>query len=152
MKRTHVVASIFIAIGLAMILVGCSRPESPRGFRLPDGDAAAGGREFVQLGCNGCHTVRGETLAPSELQSEIRVELGGEVSRVKTYGELVTSIINPSHRFASGYPLETTTIDGQSRMPSYNDHMTVQQLVDLVSFLQPHYKVVPPNYEYVPYM
>jgi hypothetical protein len=33
-------------------------------------------------------------------------------------------------------------------MRIYNDTMTVRQLTDLVVFLQPHYKVIAPNYEY----
>lgn len=33
-------------------------------------------------------------------------------------------------------------------MADYNDWMTVSQLIDLVAFLQSHYQVVPPDYEY----
>ena len=83
------------------------------------------------------------------------VTLGGETVRVKSYGELVTAIINPSHRIAPGYPLsQVTTPDGQSLMTLgyLNDVMTVQQLIDLVAFLQASYQVMPPlvsPYSYV---
>ena len=70
------------------------------------------------------------------------------MSRVKTYGELVTSIINPSHKLAKGYPLDLVSNDGQSKMPVYNGFMTVQELIDIVIFLQPHYEVYAPRYEY----
>ena len=70
------------------------------------------------------------------------------VTRVKTYGELVTAIINPSHKLAQGYPLDTISEDGQSRMPLYNSYMTVQELIDIVAFLQPHYDVYVPQFEY----
>jgi hypothetical protein len=33
-------------------------------------------------------------------------------------------------------------------MPVYNGYMTVQELIDIVSFLQPHYDVFVPQYEY----
>jgi len=76
------------------------------------------------------------------------VVLGGDVTHVKTYGELVASIINPSHKLAKGYVEEAVSEGGVSKMLVYNDVMTVRQLTDLVVFLQPHYKVIVPNYEY----
>jgi hypothetical protein len=79
----------------------------------------------------------------------VDVELGGTVTRVKTYGELVTSIINPSHKLAPGYPLDEISTDGESLMTlaHLNDVMTVQQLIDLVAFLQARYQVAPPQYD-----
>ena len=62
--------------------------------------------------------------------------------------ELVTAIINPSHKLAQGYPLDTISEDGQSLMPLYNSYMTVQELIDIVAFLQPHYDVYVPQFEY----
>lgn len=125
-------------------------PESPRGFRLPDGDAAVGKEVFVELRCHECHTVEGTELPAPEAEGPVMVALGGEVSRIKTYGDLVTSIINPSHKLAPSYSREAVSEDGHSLMKIYNEAMTVQQLVDLVAFLQPTYEVVPPQYEYVP--
>jgi hypothetical protein len=40
------------------------------------------------------------------------------------------------------------SIDGESKMPVYNGFMTVQELIDIVMFLQPHYEVYVPKYEY----
>ena len=100
--------------------------------------------------CNQCHTIQNEEL-PAIPGFEPFVELGGAVTRVKTYGELVTAIINPSHKLAEGYPLEEITKDGESAMMNYNYIMTVQQLVDVVAFLQPHYQVVIPQYDYPMY-
>ena len=76
------------------------------------------------------------------------VELGGPVTRVKTYGELVTAIINPSHKLAEGYKKEVVSEDGKSKMYVYNSFMTVQELTDLVMFLQPYYDVIPPQFQY----
>ena len=84
--------------------------------------------------------------SPSKDYAYVRVVvLGGEVRQVKTYGALVTSIINPSHSLAPGYPKELITKDNQSAMANFNDTMTVRQLIDLVAFLQSRYEFVPPE-------
>ena len=133
-------------------LQGCDRgPKSAHGFRLPDGDAEKGQEIFTKLQCTACHTVSGADLGEPLAKGPVDVELGGEVTRVQTYGELVTSVINPSHKLAEGYPVEAITKDGESAMMNYNYIMTVQQLVDLVAFLQPHYQVVVPQYDYPMY-
>ena len=131
-------------LGIVLLAAGCNAgPKSSRGFTLPDGDAERGKVTFQQLQCHACHTVAGDQLAEWEGESELTVQLGGEVTRVKTYGELVTSIINPSHRLATGYPTQDVTVEGESKMKNYNDVMTVSQLVDLVAYLQAHYEVRP---------
>ena len=121
---------------------------SEKGFSLPEGNAIDGQQAFVYMHCYECHTIDGVDLPPVMSDKPPYIELGGKVSQVKTYGQLVTSIINPSHKLAPGYPLEKITTDGASNMPVYNGYMTVQELVDIVSFLQPHYKVIAPQYHY----
>ena len=135
----------------AALLVACMpSPDSPRGFRLPDGDAQAGQATFVRLKCHGCHDIEGVEFPEFDYMGPplVDVTLGGRTTRVRTYGELVTSIINPSHRLIQGYPEEQVSADGESLMANYNDWMTVAQLIDLVAFLQGQYEVVPPDYEY----
>jgi hypothetical protein len=131
---------------------GCDRdPMSERGFRLPDGDPVAGRETFIYLQCNQCHTVQGEELPEIPFADPPYVELGGAVSRVKSYGELVTAIINPSHKLAKGYAEEVVSEDGESNMYNYNGFMTVQELTDVVRFLQPHYEVTVPKYNFQAY-
>ncbi len=130
---------------------GCTPdPKSAEGFSLPDGNSQSGQETFARLQCNACHTVAGVEFEKLEGMSEPIVALGGETPRVRTYGDLVTSIINPSHRFAIGYAEEDVKVDGESKMRLYNDEMTVTQLIDLVAFLQSHYKVR--AYQPTPYM
>ncbi len=125
---------------------GCERDMmSERGFVLPEGDPAAGREAFIYMQCYQCHTIAGEDTLPTLDDQEPYVELGGKVTRVKTYGELVTAIINPSHKLAEGYPEELVSEDGQSKMYNYNRYMTVQELIDIVMFLQPHYDVFVPS-------
>ena len=124
-------------------LAGCNMgPKSGFGFTLPDCNAERGEEIFVQMGCHHCHTVKGVEIPAIEGEREADVVLGGEVARIKTYGELVTSIINPSHRLAKGYAKDEVSVDGESKMVNYNDHMTVNQLIDLVAFLQSHYELM----------
>ena len=132
---------------LMLLTAACSGPKSGAGLRLPDGDVQRGKAAFLELKCNTCHTVAGtEMPTPSKEYAYVRVVvLGGEVRQVKTYGALVTSIINPSHSLAPGYPKELITKDHQSAMANFNDTMTVRQLIDLVAFLQSRYEFVPPE-------
>lgn len=142
------IAAVFL---LLVTVSGCERDMmSERGFALPEGDPDAGREAFLYMQCNQCHTIKGEEL-PAVAGFEPYVQLGGQVSRVKTYGELVTAIINPSHKLAAGYPKEKVSEEGESNMYVYNRYMTVQELIDLVMFLQPHYDVVVPRYTYTVY-
>ena len=132
-----------------LFLSGCDeeRTMSERGFRLPDGNAQAGRETFLYMHCNQCHSINGEELETIP-GFEPYIELGGPVTRVKTYGELVTAIINPSHKLAQGYPPDLVAEKGSSKMYNYNGFMTVQELIDIVMFLQPYYDVVPPEFHY----
>ena len=128
---------------------GCQADRmSEQGFSLPEGDPIRGKDAFLYMHCHECHMIAGEELPRIAMADPPFVELGGTVSKVKTYGELVTAIINPSHKLAKGYPLEVVSNDGESKMPVYNGFMTVQELTDIVMFLQPHYDVIPPEFQY----
>lgn len=139
------------SIGLTVLLGGCMGEE----LALPEGDVQRGKEAFVALSCNSCHEVGDIEKIESDQAPAIHKELGGSVTRVKSYADLVTSIINPSHRLSARFPQDMTAeiADeyGKSRMPSYNDVMTVQQLVDIVTFLQPEYRVQVPRRDYPMY-
>jgi hypothetical protein len=122
----------------------CAAPErSPSGFRLPEGDVAAGEAAFVELKCNACHQVMGLELPGPVAEPPVPVALGGTVDYQPTDGRFVTAIINPSHKLAPGFPQELVKSGELSRMPDYSDAMTVRQLVDLVAFLHSRYEFVP---------
>jgi hypothetical protein len=74
----------------------------------------------------------------------VPIALGGTVDYQPTDGRFVTSVINPSHKLARGYPKQSIESGGISRMADYSDVMTVRQLVDLVAFLHSRYEFVPP--------
>jgi L-cysteine S-thiosulfotransferase len=131
---------VLVAAGLATTLVACTvGKKTPSGFRLPEGNAESGKALFLELKCNDCHQVVGTELAAPGERTTVPVMLGGKFAYHRTDGELVTAIINSSHRLARGYPRELVERDGKSRMRDYSDTLTVRELVDLVAFLQTTY-------------
>lgn len=62
------------------------------------------------------------------------IVLGGEVRTTKTYGDLLTAIIHPAESVTARAAGRT---NADEPMPTFNDMMTVQQMLDLVTFLSP---------------
>jgi mono/diheme cytochrome c family protein len=100
-------------------------------FTLPPGNPARGRELFVKFECYSCHQVIGEKF-PQPGGDAIGPELSqmGPMHPPEYFAE---SIMNPSavigedrHRAA----------DGRSKMPSFNDIMTVEELIDLATFLK----------------
>jgi sulfur-oxidizing protein SoxX len=139
--RSALVSLVFL------LFAGCGGVKSGLGFALPDGDIERGKTAFLALRCHSCHTVSGVELPAIDNNDELIVALGGKTTRIQTYGELVTSIINPSHKVAKRYVEEQTadSEDVKSKMVNNNDAMTVSQLIDVVKFLQSHYELEPIN-------
>lgn len=138
--------SILILFPMLVVLFGCD--TNSRGFALPEGDIARGKAAYQQLACAQCHSVGDVAWQGAAAEGDAEVPLGGKVTSVKTYGELVTSVINPSHRIARPYLGDMVAVDGESKMRLYNEIMTVQQLVDIVQFLQSEYELTIPNNAY----
>ncbi len=149
---THKVIWIvfFICLILLLFPVGCMpSKESGAGFRIPEGSVEMGKMTFVNLECINCHSIAGVTdLVEPVRPRDIHVVLGGETTRVKTYGQLVTSIIYPSHIIRPQYRSSYVDRDGNSEMPDFTENMSVRQMIDLVTFLETTYKVVPPPSAY----
>lgn len=136
-------------LGLALLLVtalaACSEDRSPvKGFVLPEGDIEQGKTAFLALGCAQCHTVADSDIEQPE-NAEFQVTLGGRLIHVEHYGDLLTSIVNPSHRVAPQMQLqETGSEEGPiSPMPDFTGDMTVAQLIDVVEFLHSKYTQLP---------
>jgi mono/diheme cytochrome c family protein len=108
----------------------------PRGwkFLVPPGDAAEGRKVFAAMECFACHDVKGEGFPQdSKTPKGAGPELTGMGSRhpAEYFAE---SILNPNRVILQGPGY--TGADGLSKMPSYADSMTLQQLVDLVAYLK----------------
>ena len=146
---------ILFSILLLITTGGCAtHPDYATQFRFPInwGDIEAGKTAFIELQCHQCHTVSGVELPVFEGDAPLQLELGGEIQYAKTYADLVTSIINPDHVVSDKY-LQMLPADkrrsARSIMP-FRSQMTVQQLVDVVTFLNSRY-VLMQGYEEVYY-
>lgn len=101
-------------------------------FRLPTGDATTGRDVFVRLGCYSCHEVKGQAFPGATRPGDI----GPELSEMAAHHDaefFAEAIVNPN---ALVDEPRWRAADGTSKMPSFNDVMTVQELVDLVTFLK----------------
>jgi mono/diheme cytochrome c family protein len=103
-------------------------------FTLPSGgDAARGRAVFERSECYKCHEVKGERFPVPSQRDAIGPELGSMAGH-HSAGFLAESIVNPGAFIDKGRGY--TAQDGTSKMPSFNDSMTIQDLVDVVAFLK----------------
>jgi mono/diheme cytochrome c family protein len=106
----------------------------PRGwkFSVPPGDVAAGRRIFAAMECFACHEVKGEDFPHPKRARGSGPELTsmGSHHPAEYFAE---SILHPNRVIVTGPGY--TGADGLSKMPSYAGTMTLEQLVDVVSYL-----------------
>ncbi|NNC64239.1 MAG: c-type cytochrome [Gammaproteobacteria bacterium] len=138
-------AQILAALSLAVLVAGCAYTP---GVSLPiqEGDIARGRQAFIDHQCHQCHSIAGLNLPALAGAGPVQLELGGEVIAVRSYAELLTSIINPNHIVSESYrqqlQLEATVpLDSPMPMP-HIDNMSVRQLIDLVAFLDSRYVLI----------
>ena len=105
-----------------------------RPFTLPQGNPQAGREVFIALECYKCHAVQGERFPGDP------ADVGGIGPDLTGMGPLhppeyfAESIINPNAVLTEGP--DYVGEDGRSRMPSYNEVLTLEQLIDLVAYLK----------------
>ncbi len=108
---------------------------TPKGwnFTLPKGDPAKGREVFAKLECYACHEVKGERFpAPTE-----QAKVGPELSQMAPLHEaeyFAEAVLNPSVVIDKGKGYQAP--DGSSKMPEFNDSLTVKELIDLVAYLR----------------
>lgn len=137
-----------LACVLALFVIGVSGCAYTPIFGFPReaGDIDAGRQAFIDHQCHRCHSVAGERLPLLAGADAPILELGGETIYVKSYADLMTSVINPDHRISERYRdqmLRQGSIPVESPMPQpHVDTMTVRQLIDLVTFLDARYQLI----------
>jgi mono/diheme cytochrome c family protein len=102
-------------------------------FRLPAGDPAKGKEVFTQLECYSCHVVEGQGFPPKATDQTGPQLTGMGAHHPAEY--LAESILDPNAVILIDVS-EWVGPDGLSKMPSYNDSLTVAQWVDLVAYLK----------------
>jgi Cu/Ag efflux protein CusF len=101
----------------------------PKGwqFTMPGGDQEKGREVFKKYVCYVCHEVRGEEFPPGS-------GAGPELSQMGPLHPLeyfTESVIDPSAHASKKH----RGPDGKSTMPDNNERMTVQELIDLSTYL-----------------
>jgi len=97
-------------------------------FTLPNGDAAKGRAVFQKYECQYCHEVRGEDFPFAGVDYGPELSQMGPLHPLEYFAE---SVMNPNAVVGKQY----RGPDGKSTMPSYNEKMTVQELIDLSAYL-----------------
>jgi mono/diheme cytochrome c family protein len=125
-------------VSLAALLAagGC---QSNLRFSLPPGNASVGKEVFAKHKCADCHVIAGLEHLRAGITPQLTLRLGGETDWIQTYDELLAAVVNPSHVISKSFPGIKVSEGGKSRMPTYNDVMSVTELVDLVAYLQSQY-------------
>lgn len=100
-------------------------------FALPPGNPQKGREIFVRVECFKCHEVTGEHFP--QAGSDVGPPLGG-MGLLHPAEYLAESILSPNRVILESPGF--TGPDGLSRMPSYNEVLTVQELLDLVAYLK----------------
>jgi len=144
MRRRH---SIYLTLSLVLALItwqGLARGEEqpdhqakgedhhPKGwsFTLPQGDPSKGREVFAKFACYACHRVVGEDfpdLGPAAVGPELTQM--GPMHPLEFFAE---SLVNPDAVIAED---RFKAKDGRSMMRSFNNLMTVQELIDLSAYL-----------------
>jgi mono/diheme cytochrome c family protein len=149
-KQAKIVLSIVLSAIFLLVLSACSEEGKPvKGFVLPEGDIAQGEQVFIDFNCHGCHTIPGVDFPEASFTPPFILEIGGEVYRVKNYGELLTAVSNPDHIISAKYIAMLAKADREaviSPMPYFGEEMTVAELIDLVAFLHVQYTRLQPQY------
>jgi mono/diheme cytochrome c family protein len=149
-RQAKIVLSIVLSAIFLLVLSACSEEGKPvKGFVLPEGDIAQGEQVFIDFNCHGCHTIPGVDFPETSFTPPFILEIGGEVYRVKNYGELLTAVSNPDHIISAKYIAMLAKADREaviSPMPYFGEEMTVAELIDLVAFLHVQYTRLQPQY------
>lgn len=126
---------LWIITSPALLVTGAEKqpqiPEMhhPKGwqFTMPKGDYEKGREVFQKYACYVCHEVRGENFPPGS-------KAGPELSQMGPLHPLeyfTESVINPSAQASK----KDRGPDGKSTMPDHNERMTVQELIDLSTYM-----------------
>lgn len=119
-------------------------------FRLIGGDRERGSEAFTRLNCIQCHTVAGVEVPAPKGERRLDLKIAEEVRYVKGYEDLIVAITNPRHVVTERYRAILSDAEFQGAiepfMSDLTDHMSVRQLLDLVTFLNEVYTKAQPSY------
>jgi mono/diheme cytochrome c family protein len=101
---------------------------------FPQGNVDAGRLVFHNLKCFVCHEVAGKEGQGMKVRTAVSAPLLDSRLAAKDPGEVITSVIAPSHKVSDAVAKES---GGKlSPMGDFTSSLTVRQLIDLVAFLR----------------
>ena len=148
MNRAVILGLLLLGMGGSLISYSCSKEREGHGenaehgmapdwkFTLPQGDPVEGRKVFIAMECYKCHEIEGENFSRvAEAERGVGPELS-QMAGMHPVEFFAESIVNPNAVIdtddkAKGYLGE----DGKSKMPEYNDILTVKQVADLAAYL-----------------
>src|SRR5262245_34586313 len=125
------VSALFALIAVEKIgHSGEAQTHHPAGWRftVPKGDPVKGRAIFQKYECQYCHEVRGEDFPFAAVDYGTELSQMGPLHPLEYFAE---SVINPNSIASKQH----RGPDGKSTMPTYNEKMTVQELIDLSTYL-----------------
>ncbi len=103
-------------------------------FLMPPGDPQKGKKVYIAMECFTCHEIKGQHFpGAGKKPGDVGPELTG-MGQHHPVEYLAEAIMNPNRVIIEGPGY--TGPDGLSKMPDYNDSLTVRQLIDLVAYLK----------------
>ena len=107
---------------------------------VPQGKAGLGKKIFVEKGCYKCHTVKDTELPKIEVDPTYAIPLGEQDHAGWTRDQYGAAIMNPNHTVAEEYRILMMTLGDHfkaenSPMPSFNEFLTISDLINLATFL-----------------
>jgi mono/diheme cytochrome c family protein len=134
-----------VATGVFSATLAACAPNTALIVRFPLGNTQRGREAFVALECHACHRIDDAAIPAHPSPSSFSVALGGHTPRIETYGDIITAIVNPSHRLARSYRAVAGRGEPSPMSAQFlNNVMTTQQLVDIAAFLRTEYEYIPP--------
>jgi mono/diheme cytochrome c family protein len=100
-------------------------------FTLPEGDPTRGREVFMKFECYSCHQVVGE-MFPEPGGEAVGPELS-QMAPLHPLEYFASAVMNPGAVIREE---RSRAEDSRSKMPSFNDVMTVEELIDLAAFLK----------------
>ncbi len=108
---------------------GHHHPENWQ-FTMPPGDIAEGRKTFVKFDCFSCHEVKGDKFPKPQGEA-----VGPELSQMGPMHPLEYFAESTIHPSAEVSPKKYLAADGTSKMPSFNEYMTVLELINLSAYM-----------------
>lgn len=102
-------------------------------FTIPSGDPAKGKEVFTELECYSCHIVEAQGFPDKATDKEGPQLTGMGSHHPAEY--FAQAILDPNAVLLDDVP-DWIGADGRSKMPSYNDSLTLEEWVDLVAYLK----------------